>query len=67
MDFLIDVLKVLGIIAALIALRFIIQAVMKNRKAGELMKVILPFLIPPLITGGPMFIAIPAFRNRLPG
>lgn len=60
MNDLINVGKVVGILIALIAFRFIVQAVMKKSNVRKLAGSILPFLLPPLITGGPMFIAIPA-------
>ena len=60
MNYVMEALRVLAILAALIAFRFIIQAVMNNPKRRKLMGAVVPFLIPPLITGGPMFIAIAA-------
>jgi len=60
MSILIDVGKVVGIIVALIAVRFIIKTVLKNPKIPKPARGTLTFLLPPLITGGPMFIAIPA-------
>ena len=63
MSYLIAVFKVIAIFAVLIALRLIIQARMNNTKGGELLKNMLPFFVPPLITGGPILIAIPALLS----
>ena len=63
--YLIEIAKIAGIIIALVALRLIVQSTMKNSKAIEWMKRNLTFLMPPLITGGPMFIAIPAAQYAI--
>ncbi len=64
---LITILKVVGIAAALILVRFVIQALLHRHllhkhhgKFEWFSKNLLPFCIPPLITGGPMFIAMAA-------
>ena len=60
MDNLAQVVKIAAILAALIALRFFVQAVARRPGSGRFLQGILPFALPPLITGCPMFIAIPA-------
>ena len=52
-----NLVRIAAIIAGLIALRFALQAVLRRRGGGGLEK--LRFLLPPLITGGPMFVALP--------
>ena len=60
MDNLTNIMKILGILAALITLRFVVQAVIRRPGSGGFLKGLLPFALPPLITGGPAFIAMPA-------
>lgn len=52
--------KVVVIIAALIALRWGVQIIMRKPISLKTAGSALSFMLPPLITGGPMFIAIPA-------
>lgn len=61
MNDLIYIGKIVAIIAVSITVKFIIQAALKKSKVRKLFGAISPFLLPPMITGGPMFIAIPAF------
>ncbi|MFC1526104.1 hypothetical protein ACFL6X_04750 [Candidatus Latescibacterota bacterium] len=65
MDYVMNIGKLLAIFAALIALRFFIQAVTKGRGCEQPGASRLSFVVAPLITGGPMFIAIPASMYAL--
>ena len=57
---LIDILKIVVIACALIALRIVIQALIKHGGGGNFLERVPLFAMPPLLTGGPMFIALPA-------
>ncbi|MBT4100682.1 MAG: hypothetical protein HOM68_29625 [Gemmatimonadetes bacterium] len=58
----INILKVVGIMAALIAFRMVVQILLRKSGAGfGWLKDVLPFILPPLLTGGPMFLAFPVF------
>ena len=52
-----NLVRIAAIVVGLVALRFGLQAVLRRRGRGGLKK--LRFLLPPLITGGPMFVALP--------
>ncbi len=61
MDILVNVAKVAGILIALVGLRFlVIRHSGQNSKVNGALKTVLRFLLPPLITAAPMFIAISA-------
>lgn len=53
MDYLMNVIKILAILAALITLRVVVQAVVRRKGSVRFLKGILPFALPPLIAGGP--------------
>lgn len=53
--------KIVGIMAALIIVRLIIRAALKESVVQKLSGAISPILLSPMITGGPMFIAMPVF------
>ena len=58
----INILKVVGIMAALLAFRIVIQILLRRSGASYgWLKNVLPFMLPPLLTGGPMFLAFPVF------
>ena len=57
MDHLTSTIQVLAIVAALIVLRIVVQRVRQRPAGGGVLKALWPFTIPPLITGGPGFIA----------
>jgi hypothetical protein len=58
----INILKVVGIMAALFAFRMVVQILLRRSGARYgWLKNILPFMLPPLLTGGPMFLAFPVF------
>ena len=49
-----------AVLVVLVVLRIIVQRALKNPKVSAVLKTVLPFVVPPLIFGGPMFIALPA-------
>lgn len=61
----IKISKILAILAGLIAIRVVVQAAMRGRRTSGFLKSLLPFVVPPLVTGGPMLIAIPACMYAL--
>ena len=63
MSYLVEIGKILAIVAALIALRFVVQVAIKNSGITKYMRRGLAFVIPPLITGGPMFITLAAVQH----
>jgi len=60
MDNVMNVVKIVGILAALIALRFAVQAVIRREGSMRSLRAIMPFAVPPLITGGPGFLGVAA-------
>ena len=59
----INILKVVCIMAALVVFFFVIHALLRRNNGTSTgngwLKHVLPFCLPPLITGGPMFLAFP--------
>jgi hypothetical protein len=55
-----NVFKILIILSTLMVLRYVIQAVMRREGFQAGMRSALPFVVPPLVCGGPMAIALSA-------
>ena len=60
MDSVSNVLKVLVILSALLVLRVLIQAALRRQGVQAGIRHALPFLVPPLVCGGPMALALAA-------
>ncbi len=56
---LMNIAKIAAMVVVLILLRVGVQALMKSGPTPGRLTRALPFLLPPLITGGPMFLALP--------
>jgi hypothetical protein len=52
--------KAVAVVIVLVGLRVVIQVVVRRSVFWRRLPSILPFCLPPLLTGGPMFIAFPA-------
>lgn len=57
---LMNIVKIAAILVALIVVRVGVQALLRSRSGpGGRFGDVVPFVLPPMITGGPMFLAIP--------
>ena len=56
---LMNIVKIAAILAAVILVRIGVQMLLRRQDASRGLTRILPFILPPMITGGPMFLALP--------
>ncbi|MFA6109186.1 MAG: hypothetical protein WDA75_10480 [Candidatus Latescibacterota bacterium] len=65
MDYVTSAITVLGILSALVAVRLVARVLGRHPASGRFLKALLPFALPPLITGGPGLIGVSVFLCSL--